>query len=409
MGKAKDITLRVLAVLISIILWVYITNVENPEREVEISNVPVKIVNIDSLSQANLTPVSKINDITVNVTIKGRSRDVLAVKPQDIKAEADMSSGTKTKGENSIPVTIKDKPIDIEVENQPLYITVELDDVVTKNTSVNIETKGQVKSGYVKLAATANPQQVTLSGASMFINKITSVVARADIKDASSTLSLSSTLQFLDKDGKLVTGNEYSKITCNPQAVELTIPVKRAKDVPINIKQTGKLPQGVLLKGITSSVTKITITGDDSVINDIDSIDTQPVSLDSITSSITKTVKLSIPSGVMIVDNIKTINVSIDVESIVSKSFDDVQVKYINLPPGLTASETPVKTVKVTLSGRQSALSSVSDTDISASVDLSGAPADGGQGDYTVTVNAPDGLTVTSVSPEKVKVNITKG
>ena len=89
-SKTRDITLRILAVIISVILWLFVTSVQNPEIQTEISDIPVKIVNIEALSQAGLIMLGEPNDYSIRLSIKGRSKDVIAIKPQDFKVEANL-------------------------------------------------------------------------------------------------------------------------------------------------------------------------------------------------------------------------------------------------------------------------------------------------------------------------------
>lgn len=398
--KASEITVRVVAIIISFILWMYVNAVENPERQVEISGIPVKLVNIESLAQSGLVLMGNADDYTVKLTVKGRSQDVLKLKTQDFKLEANLGNGYRVKGINSILVELKDKPSDIEIPNQPVYISVELDELVVRNFPVNIKVEGTAKEGYANLQPTVKPEEVILKGAAKYMGSVNSVVANVDVKEAVADVQTSMPLQVLDKDGRSVPGIEST-----PRTVDIVVPVKKAKQVPITVKTVGSLPGGVFMLGTSAAPDKVSITGDDEVVNNIDSIETMPVSLEDIRSNTTKAVGLNLPAGAVLINKIDTVNVNIAVETTVTKDFN-VQVNYNNLPGGLTA-DILTNTISVTVSGRESTINRVASGDMSATINLEDAPEEDGEYEYTPDITLPAGVDVVGINPPRVKVKIT--
>ena len=47
--KNQNLMAKIICVLLSFGLWLYITNVENPARSYDIKNIPVELVNIDAV------------------------------------------------------------------------------------------------------------------------------------------------------------------------------------------------------------------------------------------------------------------------------------------------------------------------------------------------------------------------
>lgn len=81
----------------------------------------------------------------------------------------------------------------------------------------------------------------------------------------------------------------------------------------------------------------------------------------------------------------------------------DVAVSYENLPEGLTYSG-GVKSVTVTVKGRQDRMSSLRSSDFSARVDLSAVTV--GDNQLEVTVSAPEGVETFTVRPNKFTVTV---
>lgn len=399
--KTRDVTVRIFAVLISLILWLYVTSVQNPEITTDVPNIPVKLVNTEALQDAGLIMVDPRTEYSVKLSIKGRSKDVLQLKPQDFKAEANLGNGYRVKGVNSILVELKEYPKDIQIPNQPIYVSIELDELVQRNFPVNIQVEGGTLEGFASLPASVKPAEVILKGAAKYIGRVHSVVARVDMKDSSADIETSMPVQILDKDGKAV-----PDVECTPKTVDISVPVKKAQEIPINITTAGSLPPGVFLMGTSVNPAKVSITGDERLISQIKAIDTAPVSLEGINSSTTRSVRLNLPPGIIMLEKIETVDVNIVVETTISKVFN-VQVNYTNLPGGLTA-DLLTNTISVTLSGQESVINKIIASDITAVIDLGTAPAEDGEYEYTPKLTFPDGLDIKEVDPPKIKVKITK-
>ena len=91
-NQNKTLIPKIICLLLSFGLWIYISNVENPVRSVEIKNIPVELVNLDSLENSNFA-LSGNQKYTVDLKIEGPSTDVIKVKPEDFKIIADIISG----------------------------------------------------------------------------------------------------------------------------------------------------------------------------------------------------------------------------------------------------------------------------------------------------------------------------
>lgn len=400
-SKTRDITFRAFAVLISLILWMYVASDQNPEIQTDIASIPVKLVNAEALSQAGLVMIEKPADYTIRLNVKGRSKDILSLKPINFKAEANLGNGYRVKGINSILVELKDYPRNIEIPNQPIYISVELDEYVQKNFPVIPRVEGSTKDGYTTLAATVKPAEVILKGPAKYMSRVSTVAAKVDIKNLNSDLQTSLPVQVLDKDEKSV-----PEIECIPKTVDVTVPIKKAVEVPINIKTTGNLPAGVFLMGTSVTPSKVRITGDERVLSAVKFIETVPIGLEGVNETNTRVVRLNLPPGVILLDNIQTVNVDISVEKTINKTFS-VLVNYSNLPGELTA-DLLTNNISVTLSGQESAINKIIAADISALVDLGKAPKEDGEYEFSLNVTVPQGLKLVSMNPSRIKVKITK-
>lgn len=140
-NKNKTLIPKLICLLLSLGLWIYISNVENPMRTYEIRDIPVELVNLDSLKSSKFA-ISGNQNFTVDLKIEGPSTDITKVKREDFKIVADMSAYALKTGENTIPVQIISYPENIIIKNNGfLGIKINLEELVTKKFTIQSKVK----------------------------------------------------------------------------------------------------------------------------------------------------------------------------------------------------------------------------------------------------------------------------
>lgn len=86
----KDIKIKVLAFLVALLFWLYVSNVTNPFKTITIYNVPVTEVNKDFLSQNNYDLKNQPRTF-IDITIRGRQDVVEKVRSTDFEVYLDYS------------------------------------------------------------------------------------------------------------------------------------------------------------------------------------------------------------------------------------------------------------------------------------------------------------------------------
>ena len=57
----QKVIVQLVCILLSLCLWIYVTNIENPIKSYELKNVPVEILNSNSLQDSGLALVPNPN------------------------------------------------------------------------------------------------------------------------------------------------------------------------------------------------------------------------------------------------------------------------------------------------------------------------------------------------------------
>jgi YbbR domain-containing protein len=397
-NKNQQIVIKICCVIASFVLWLYIFNVENPIRERKIT-VPVQVVNKAALSQFKLVPVNADN-LSVTLNIRGNASDVYSVKASDFNLESDLSAYALRKGQNRIPITIKKKPESITiVNNENLWVAINLDTLVEKYVPVKIALEGNVKDGFYAMQPIVNFKKVQIKGPEGSVASVSDVEARCNIKEAYKDVNTVASLQAEDISGMII-----KNVQLNPSSVQVKVPIEKIKSVPINVKTQGSLPNGGVLTSIVPMPEKVDIVGTEGILSKTNSLDTENIDLSKVDGKDVLEVKLIVPSGITFVNSNGIIKVQISVDKGIQKNFNlDIQTK--NVGSNYTATVDTSK-ASITLSGLESNLSNLNPNNVTSFVDLNNLTE--GNHDVPVIINTPSGITVVSQNPKSVKVTIKK-
>lgn len=398
----QEITAIIACVLLAFVMWIYAMTDNNPEETRTVNNIPVQLQNTEALEQYDFALAPEQN-FAVSLEIKGKALDVFAATdPSSFNIVANLNSVPLKKGENNIPVEIKGTPSGIQVENPtgvPYYIVVKLEALEEKSIEVNINLVGSVKEGYGYLKPITKPSAVLVRGPESVVNSVKSIAGKIDINGKSDDYNASIEIRPLDKDG-----NEVKYVSMASQVVDVSVPIKPAKEVNVVVKTTGDIPGNKVLKKINQSETKIMIIGDKVYLDKVKEIETVPYDISNIKNTYTDTLSLSLPEGIDVSNGMNTVNVEFVLENIIENTIR-IPINIINPREGYSYS-TSVPDVSLTLRGAESLINSLDADSISAIVDVNNV--DVGSHSMELTINIPSGLSKVKTVPDKISVTVTK-
>ena len=361
----KVITI-IVCVLLSFSLWVYISNVENVNRTVELKNISVTIENESALSESKLVLLPE-QVFEVNLRIEGPSKKVYSISKQDFNLEVDLSAYALKSGVNNIPVKIVDYPEGINIKNTGnLTIKVVLENIDEKEINITSKINTTFQDGISEVSSEISPQKVTISGASSFIDKVSQVIIDGSESNISRNFSRTFNLKAVDANGDEVDGVEIST-----KKVTYSMKVKKQKEVPIKVDYQGSLPNGISKEFEELSINNIIISGEVDDVDKIESIKTEPIYLSNITENKKITLDLVIPEGINVVGNdtsvILTYNVKnnntvpevTDDEKQITKTIEGVEISYIDEDTAKYNYEYVTKTVNIDIKGTKAELDNI--------------------------------------------------
>ncbi|ATD53990.1 CdaR family protein [Clostridium chauvoei] len=399
--KNKRGIVPVICLLLSIGLWFYVTNVENPRRTYELEDVPVQIYNIETLSNFKLA-LTPNQEFYVNLKLEGYGSDIYKTKKSDFKIKVDLSDYALKKGENKIPVIIEKSPSDINIKNDnSLTVNVLLEDLAEKTMPISSKISVTTKQGFFAGEPEINPKEVKLSGAESLVNKVSSIIVSGTEHDVSTDISASYKLEPIDSAGNTVTG-----INLSQELAEVVIKISKGKSVPLKINTVGQLPSGMKLKSLEATRKTVELLGPKEILDKVAEVQSSPLDLSTFNGSGETTLTVVIPEGLHVIQGEEYVNVKISVSKIVSKDFD-VTFALNGVSEGVKVTPTKNK-VKVTVSGYEDEIENVTIDKIKAELNVEAFKEDGTFSEAPIVTLVGLDKTFTIGAVEKVSFTVVK-
>lgn len=398
--KMSNIGIKVSAVIIAIILWSFVMDDVDPEREREIKNVPVTFINVSSLERQGLV-IMEPQEVTVDVKLVGRKSDLDGFDQENILAQVDLSGYSEGQVRVGLNVGITGQASSVRVASyQPREVLFTLDTMVTREYPVSIVTVGELDEGYLLDTIDTSAYNISLTGPRTWMNEVHRVVVHVDLEGRTSSTTTNFAVTVVDDEG-----NEVRGIEREPSMVNLNIPILRSTTLPIELKTSGELPENFQMSNLKIEPSEVKIKGSSDILN-LTKIDTEVIDVNSFLESSSQEVELVLPRGVQLVDPDTTITISYDIEETIQESLEFTIEEIIrNLPEGLSVDEeSSAQLINVNISGDRATIEDIEKADISLVLDLNELEV--GTHEIEVRVEDIEGVNL-EIDPRTVTITLT--
>lgn len=364
-NNKQKITTQIVCLLLSIGLWFYVVNVENPVMSQDINKVPVRLLNEGVLRDSNLI-ISPNQQFYVNLKIEATSQDLRKISRDDFDVVVDLSEYVFKVGENKLPVHIIDSPSRAAIKNNnSLTLTINIEEYVEEDFKVTSNINIIAKPSYYVAPIEFKDETVKVSGAKSLIDRVASVVAKGEEFNVSETITNNYNLYAVDENGEVVEG-----VTLSQSMIEATIKINEGKVVPIHVNTIGELKPGLRLVSIMQDYKEVELSGPEDILYSIAMIETENIDLSNITDNTNIEVPLRIPNNVQAnLGQLNSITVTINVEKENSKELS-VPVAFEGIAEGLIL-DGDNKVIKVKVTGYAEDIKDITEASIVAKIDLS--------------------------------------
>ena len=406
MSLKNNIGLKFLAVLIALVLWLAIVNVNDPEKTITVSNIPISVTNENAITSRDMVYNVK-SEQYLNITVSGKRSIVSNLSAEDFRATASLKELSKV---NSIPVDVTTKNASLGrkitiVKQSAQTILVDVENVEEKDfTDLVVEYTGKVADGYVAGLSSMSTDEVTVKAPTSIIDKIKKVAVRCSLDGTNTNISKKCPVILYDKNDKEIKSDE---IELSDKKIRVNVNVLRAKQVPIstiNKDELGKPADGYVVDDVILSSDSITVYGSEESLDSIESLDIQDdIDVSDAKGDVTQNIDVTgkLPKGLS-VSGESTITVKVLIKKLITRTFeyDASEVSLNDLSSDLDV-QLVTKKVKVTLQGEEEVISQLTKDDMAISADLGKVK----EGTTTVHVDVavPDNTTLMNNVTIKIK------
>ena len=406
---SHNLAYKLLSVLIALCLWGYVLYA-NPSitRDKVLSGVDITVTGQSVLSSRGFALATDLAGAlsSARVTVRVSQSAYPLVTTDNVHVEMDLSTIRKT-GKQSVRLRgtttygtagqVWPNQIEVEVENQD-----------QRYVPVNAQITGTRAGGYWYNVSRVNPSQITVTGPTSLVQKVSSAQVDVDVSGRTAGGSRLEQLRLLDAHGDPIEADYALSRSTNSATVALDIYPTKQIEVKATPEESvkGAVRRGYTLESIEVNPSTVMVAADQSLLDTLDHLSIEPIDVSGADRPFTQIVDIAM------LKDIKNLS-SDQVSATVNILEQELTRRYSNLEATLSGLGSSLNAVwqsprlEVRLSGPYSAVQALSRSDLVIWVDLTGY----GPGVYDMPVqvkvdNYPD-LQI-AVDPATVRVSLTE-
>lgn len=416
-------TLKILSLIIAILIWLLVRNVDDPIIVRTFYEIPVTIENASYLAENLEIPLLVDGKDTVKVRIKGARSVVNKLEKEDITAVADMTQIiSKDTTPIMVPVEVTCTGIsdsDITVRPRNIQVNIEKQKSVEKTIAVSTGDT-QPDKDYEIGNLKANPEKVTISGPESIIDRIDKVVALVDVTGRKeSNIEIKSQLKTYDKNLDELSAKQLEYLNIK-EISDNTIRIqaqfwKVKQNVKIKAEYSGEPKHGYEVDSINLVPDTVSVAGTEEALKKLEQegntleIPGKYIDVTDKTGDFEENIDLNelLPEDLKLVRDVNSSVIA--TVKILPYNSRDYEVSVTQIKADNKAEDLDLvfqdEQITIRAKAKEQDLDSLSTADIQVQIDLNGY----GEGEYEVpvTVTLPSGYEL--VEDIKVKVKLVPG
>lgn len=368
-----------MSLLISVVLWVYITSLESDEFRQTLRGVRVEFVGESVLRDSKNLVVTGLSTNTVNLEIIGPRRVVASLDADKLTAQIDVSKLSQS-AYTSLPYTVNypngTDTANITVARKvPDTVSFTVSKLNSKSIPVRGSFNGAVSEGYTAEPVSFEPSEITVAGPDAYLKNISYAWVSFGSAEVDKTYSVDTGFTLMtDADNEAATDG----VTCSTDVVTATLPILQKKTLPLTVNL-------IYVSGANESNTKvtlepgeITLAGDSSILASMNNIPITTIDLSDFTSTFSAKYPISFDNSLVNISGITETEVKVEIVGLETKNFTVRNLQCRGVPEGYAA-DVVSEAITVKLRGPADALSHLNPDNILAYADLT---------DYEMTVGS---------------------
>ncbi|MCH5259378.1 MAG: hypothetical protein J1F18_06485 [Lachnospiraceae bacterium] len=418
----KNWGLKLVSFLFAVLVWIVVTNINDPIQPLPVSDVPVTIRHAELIAErGQVYEVLENTDVIDTVTIYAPRSVIETLDKSNVVAIADMEELTS---EDTVPIKLSTNKYNDSLESirgSIDSVKLNIEDRQTRSIPIRANVAGEVQEGYMLGDISTEQNLIRVSGPESVVSQIARAQAEVNVSGFTSNINTDADIRLYDENGKEIPSTALERSITR---VRVNIEILEEKTVPINYIFSGTPADGYRTMGeYESTRNNVVIAGRSSAVQKIEAIEIPEgvVDVTGATENVTKLIDLKeyLPDGIILAEEDFNgfVNVTVYIGQEMRRSFSTAvdSIRIVGVPAGFTAQITdPERYCSITLLGLDSELVEINMNTLEVSVDVGAwleneAVEELESGFYRIpiSVSIPDGSAVVWEEQE-VQVHITE-
>ena len=402
--KNRNIGMKILSVGIAFLIWLLVTNTNDPVITKHFTDVAVQVENENALTD-NGYAYKILEGDKVSFTVKGKKSILNNLTIDDFRVVADFSKLSLT---DAIPIDVTSIKFQDQLEinlGSVNTMKIEKDEVISVNLPVNATVSGTVADGYYVGESTTTPNLIRVTGPENLLENAKEIRAIVEMDNIKDNITVSATPVLYDENGEVI---ESSQIEMASSAVNVSIVLWKTKDVKVKLDYYGSPEPGYVVTEFDYEPKTIKVAASDDVYDDLESVDLGEVSLEGLNSNYEKNIDIdstTFPDGVILAENISSIKISAKIEEIITRRiyFEKSELKVKN-NSGYDVKYDPSNKYYMDIEGAESQVNSAKVGDFDPWINLSGLE----EGEHEVKIHIKDLDDYSELGTTSIKITLTR-
>ena len=374
----RNWVLKLSSFLFALLIWLIVTNINDPVGTYIVNNVKVNIQNTDLITgSGQVYEVLDDSDSISTVVITAKRSVLDSLGPSNVIAIADVNDLTSI---NTIPIRLSTDKYDDRLESirgNIDKVKLNIEENTSKTLQIRTATTGAVKEGYVLGETSLDQNLIEISGPESIISQVKRAAVTVNVSGFTNNIFTDSEIRLYDEEDRVVSSTSINK---SISKVHVTVEILETKTVPINWNVSGTPARGYQATGeITATRSSVLIAGKSKTIANIESIDIPETKLDitGATENVEELINLRdyLPDGVIIAEEdfqgVVRVEVAVEQNSERVVTLFTNRIQITNMPEGFEGEIIEDEnTYQITLVGLASVLDAVDVNSIQATVDV---------------------------------------
>ena len=319
----SPIWMKVLAPILSVVIWMTVMTTIDPVTTTYISDIPVTPINTEALDDVGQAYTIE-SGTTVNIKVTGRRAILDNLTADDFIAIADFEELSLV---YAVPVSVKaaNEAHDLEIEIRGNSVMkLQIEDVVQTDVPVIVDIIGDSNNDYVIQVKDTSTKTVTVTCPESVAKTLEKAVLTVDVYGKRSNYVASATPVIYDKNGNKIEKN----VAVGQASVKVEIDVYGVKEIPFVIKlaeQDTKAEMFFRLNDYVVEKDTLRLAGPHDILSNIDVIEVviSPDVNSDVSNTILANITPFIPEGVLLAkDQEEQIEVSVDLSKMKNVTID---------------------------------------------------------------------------------------